>query len=298
MLLAGGVHALFLFGFTAATCAARPPVQWCSDTSAFVGDRRLDGKVAIVTGGASGIGEAAARLFASSGATVVIADVQDALGEAVAASVGPRCAYARCDVTDEAQVEATVARAVAAHGRLDVMLSNAGVLLPTGSVMDMDLAELDRVMAVNFRGAAACVKHAARAMASGGGGAIVCTASVASLQGGFGPASYTASKHALLGLVRAAAGELGRHGVRVNCVSPGGVATPLSCALMGVGPRELEAMTVPHNVLQGKVLRAEDVAEAALFLASDQAAFISGHNLVVDGATTAVNPAVLHTVGL
>lgn len=280
-------------------------VQWCTDTvwgfPIIVGDCRLDGKVAIVTGGASGIGEAAARLFASSGATVVIADVQDALGEAVAASVGSdRCTYARCDVTEEAQVEETVARVVAAHGRLDVMLSSAGLLLPTGSVMDMDLAELDRVMAVNFRGAAACVKHAARAMvASGsGGGAIVCTASVASLQGGFGPASYTASKHALLGLVRAAAGELGRHGVRVNCVSPGGVATPLSCALMGVGPRELEAMTVLHNVLQGKVLRAEDVAEAALFLASDQAAFISGHNLVVDGATTAVNPAVLHTVGL
>lgn len=276
--------------------------------SSTVGDR-LDGKVAIVTGGASGIGEAAARLFASSGATVVIADIQDALGEAVAASAG--CTYMRCDVTDEAQVEATVGAVVAAHGRLDVMLSNAGVLLPTGSVMDMDLAELDRVMAVNFRGAAACVKHAARAMVSpppppppdnngarGGGGAIVCTASVASLQGGFGPASYTASKHALLGLVRAAAGELGRHGVRVNCVSPGGVATPLSCALMGVGPEELEAMTVPHNVLRGKVLRAEDVAEAALFLASDQAAFISGHNLVVDGATTAVNPAVLHSIGL
>ncbi|KAL6636585.1 hypothetical protein ACP70R_024157 [Stipagrostis hirtigluma subsp. patula] len=261
---------------------------------------RLDGKVAIVTGGASGIGEAAARLFASSGATVVIADIQDELGEAVAASVG--CLYMRCDVTDEAQVEATVGAVVAEHGRLDVMLSNAGVLLPTGSVMDMDLGVLDRVMAVNFRGAAACVKHAARAMVSrgggGGGGAIVCTASVASLQGGFGPASYTASKHALLGLVRAAAAELGRHGVRVNCVSPSGVATPMSCALMGVGPEELEALTVPHNVLRGKVLRAEDVAEAALFLASDQAAFVSGHNLVVDGATTAVNPAVLHSIGL
>ncbi|CAN6286295.1 unnamed protein product [Urochloa humidicola] len=263
---------------------------------------RLDGKVAIVTGGASGIGAAAARLFASSGATVVIADIQDALGEAVAASAGAgRAYYMRCDVTDEAQVAATVSAVVAAHGRLDVMVSNAGVLLPTGSVMDMDLAELDRVMAVNFRGAAACVKHAARAMVSppaASGGAIVCTASVASVQGGFGPASYTASKHAVVGLVRAAAGELGRHGVRVNCVSPGGVATPMSCALMGVGPEELEAMTVPHNVLRGKVLRAEDVAEAALFLASDQAAFISGHNLVVDGATTAVNPAVLHTVGL
>ncbi|WVZ61142.1 hypothetical protein U9M48_011060 [Paspalum notatum var. saurae] len=258
---------------------------------------RLDGKVAIVTGGASGIGAATARLFASSGATVVVADIQDALGEAVAASAGPGCTYVRCDVTDEAQVEAAVRGAVAAHGRLDVMVSNAGVLLPTGSVMEMDLAELDRVMSVNFRGAAACIKHAARAMVSRGG-AIVCTASVASLQGGFGPASYTASKHALLGLVRAAAGELGRNGVRVNCVSPSGVATPLSCALMGVAPQELEAMTVPHNVLRGKVLRAEDVAEAALFLASDQAAFISGHNLVVDGATTAVNPAVLHTVGL
>ncbi|GJM97138.1 hypothetical protein PR202_ga14042 [Eleusine coracana subsp. coracana] len=259
---------------------------------------RLDGKVAIVTGGASGIGAAAARLFASSGATVVIADVQDELGSAVAASAAG-CRYVHCDVTDEAQVEAAVAGVVAEHGRLDVMVSNAGVLLPTGSVMDMDLAQLDRVMAVNFRGAAACVKHAARAMVGrGAGGAIVCTASVASLQGGFGPASYTASKHALLGLVRTAAGELGPRGVRVNCVSPSGVATPMSCNLMGVGPNELEALTVPHNVLRGKVLRAEDVAEAALFLASDQAAFISGHNLVVDGATTAVNPAVLHSIGL
>ncbi|GJN22782.1 hypothetical protein PR202_gb10379 [Eleusine coracana subsp. coracana] len=264
-----------------------------------VGASRLDGKVAIVTGGASGIGAAAARLFASSGATVVIADVQDELGSAVAASAAG-CRYVHCDVTDEAQVEAAVAGVVAEHGRLDVMVSNAGVLLPTGSVVDMDLAQLDRVMAVNFRGAAACVKHAARAMVDrgAGGGAIVCTASVASLQGGFGPASYTASKHALLGLVRAAAGELGPHGVRVNCVSPSGVATPMSCNLMGVGPHQLEAMTVPHNVLRGKVLRAEDVAEAVLFLASDQAAFISGHNLVVDGATTAVNPAVLHSIGL
>ena len=121
---------------------------------------------------------------------------------------------------------------------------------------------------------------------------------MAGVGGGMGPHAYTASKHAVLGLVRAAAGELGRHGVRVNCVSPSGVATPMSCALMGVGPEEMEAMTCALNVLRGKVLRAEDVAEAALFLASDQAGFINGHNLVVDGATTVVNPAVLHAVGL
>ncbi|EEE60243.1 hypothetical protein OsJ_13249 [Oryza sativa Japonica Group] len=197
---------------------------------------RMDGKVAIVTGGASGIGEAAARLFASCGATVVIADVQDELGEAVAASVaGGGCRYVRCDVTDEAQVEAAVAAAVAEHGR-----STAGSGRP----------------------------------------------------------AYTASKHAVLGLVRAAAGELGRHGVRVNCVSPGGVATPLSCGLTGMSPEEMEAAAEPHNVLRGKVLKAADVAEAMLFLASDQAAFVSGHNLVVDGATTAVNYAVLQSVGL
>uniref|UniRef100_A0A0D9W115 Uncharacterized protein n=1 Tax=Leersia perrieri TaxID=77586 RepID=A0A0D9W115_9ORYZ len=259
---------------------------------------RMDGKVAIVTGGASGIGEAAARLLASRGAVVFIADIQDELGEAVAASVGGACRYIRCDVTDEAQVEETVAAAVAAHGRLDVMLSNAGVLLPTGPVTDMDLAALDRVMSVNFRGAAACVKHAARAMVGSTRGAIVCTASVASCQGGFGPASYTASKHAVVGLVRAAAGELGRHGVRVNCVSPGGVATPLSCGLTGMSPEEMEAATEPHSVLRGKVLKASDVAEAMVFLASDEAAYVSGHNLVVDGAITAVNYAVLQSMGL
>jgi NAD(P)-dependent dehydrogenase (short-subunit alcohol dehydrogenase family) len=169
----------------------------------------------------------------------------------------------------------------------------------TGSVTDMDLSAMDRVMAVNFRGAAACVKHAARAMVAGGvRGAIVCTGSVACVQGGYGPASYTASKHALLGLVRAAAGELGRHGVRVNLVSPGGVATPLSLAVAGMSTEEMETMTEAGSLLRGKVLRAADVAEAALFLASDQAGYVSGHNLVVDGATTTVNLAVLRTLGL
>ncbi|URD82860.1 short-chain dehydrogenase reductase, partial [Musa troglodytarum] len=194
---------------------------------------RLEGKVAIITGAASGIGEAAARLFASNGATVVVADIQDEPGTRVAASIGlGRCSYRHCDVTSEEEVEATVDYVVRTHGRLDVMLSNAGVLGPLASVLNVDLGEMDHVMAV---------KHAARAMvAKGTRGSIICTGSVTACQGGLGPVAYTASKHALVGLVSAAAGELGLHGIRVNCVSPFGVATPLACGYHGRSPEQVE----------------------------------------------------------
>ncbi|KAG0475844.1 hypothetical protein HPP92_012685 [Vanilla planifolia] len=249
---------------------------------------RLEGKVAVITGGASGIGEAAARLFASHGATVVIADIQDDLGRSVAASISPsgNCTFIHCDVRDEAQVAAVVAHAVEAHGRIDVMFSNAGVVGTMASVLELDLAELDNVMAVHLRGAAASIKHAGRAMAAGG--SIICTASVASVQAGFSPAAYVAAKHAILGLVKAAAAELGPKGVRVNCVSPFGLATPLMCSAMGMSPQKVDDVTSAASVLKGKVLKTEDVAAAALFLASDESAFVSGHNLIVDGATTVV----------
>lgn len=249
---------------------------------------RLEGKVAIVTGGASGIGEAATRLFALHGAVVVIADIQDDLGSAVAASVGGKCRFMHCDVSDEGQVEALVSRTVAAHGRLDVLFSNAGVMpAPPSGVLDMDMAELDRTMAVNVRGVACTVKHAARAMVAGGvRGSIVCTASVSAGLGGLGPAAYTASKHAVVGLVRAAAGELGRHGVRVNCVSPFGVGTPLACRYSGATPEQVEGSCSAMASLKGVVLRPRHVAEAALFFASDESVYITGHNLVVDGGFT------------
>ncbi|KAJ8510494.1 hypothetical protein OPV22_000928 [Ensete ventricosum] len=252
---------------------------------------RLEGKVAIITGAASGIGEAAARLFASNGATVVVADIQDELGTRVAASIGfGRCSYRHCDVTREEEVEATVDYVVRTHGRLDVMLSNAGVLGPMASVLDVDLGEMDHVMAVNLRGAAAAVKHAARAMvAKGTRGSIICTGSVAACQGGLGPVAYTASKHAVVGLVSAAAGELGLHGIRVNCISPFGVATPLACGYDGRSPEQVEESSCAAANLKGVVLKAHHVAEAALFLASEESAFISGHNLVIDGGTTVVN---------
>nr|CAD1838793.1 unnamed protein product [Ananas comosus var. bracteatus] len=187
-------------------------------------DLQLEGKVAIITGAASGIGEAAAQLFAEHGAWVVIADIQDELGAAVAASIGAdRCKYYRCDVRDEQQVSDLVDFAVATFGRLDVMYSNAGIICRSGSLLQMNLEDFDNVVAVNTRGCVAAVKHAGRAMAAAGTrGSIICTASVAAMVGGMGSHAYTVSKHAVLGLVRSAAGELGHLGIRVNCVSPAG----------------------------------------------------------------------------
>lgn len=162
----------------------------------------------------------------------------------------------------------------------------------------MDLAALDRVMSVNFRGAAACVKHAARAMVSRG-------TARHRVHGERGVVPGRVRAGGVHGVEARGAGAGARGGRRARAARrarelrvPGGVATPLSCGLTGMSPEEMEAAAEPHNVLRGKVLKAADVAEAMLFLASDQAAFVSGHNLVVDGATTAVNYAVLQSVGL
>ncbi|KAF8005581.1 hypothetical protein BT93_K0008 [Corymbia citriodora subsp. variegata] len=251
--------------------------------------KRLDGKVTIVTGGASGIGEASARLFATHGArAVVIADIQDALGEQVAASIGMEiCTFARCDVTDEGQVEALVRSTVQAHGRLDVMFCNAGIVSPSDQkILDLELSQFDRLMALNVRGVAACVKHAARAMVEGRvRGSILCTGSVAGSCGGVRRTDYCVSKHAVVGLVRSASVQLGAHGIRVNCVSPYAVATRLtSGALGGMSAEEVERYYEPAMVLKGGgMLKAGDVAEAVLFLASDESEFITGHDMVVDG---------------
>ncbi|XP_077219223.1 short-chain dehydrogenase reductase 3b-like [Tasmannia lanceolata] len=252
---------------------------------------RLEGKVAIITGAASGIGEAAARLFAENGALVVIADIQDELGHQVVASIGPhKSCYKHCDVSDEKQVQAVVDYTIDKYNHLDIMFSNAGIFGPTGGLLDLDMGEFDNTMAVNVRGAAITMKHAARAMITSQiRGSIICTASIAACVGGVGPHAYTTSKHALVGLVRSATGELGKHGIRVNCISPFGVATPLACSVMNVGPSELEANCCAVSNLKGIVLKPHHLAEAALFLASDESSFISGQNLSVDGGFTVVN---------
>jgi NAD(P)-dependent dehydrogenase (short-subunit alcohol dehydrogenase family) len=230
----------------------------------------------------------------------VIADVQDDLGHAVAAELGPAAAcYTRCDVTDEAQVAAAVDLAVARHGHLDVMFNNAGVTgnplrPPLGAA---DLADFDRVMATNARGALAGLKHAARVMVPRRRGSIICTASVAGVVGTTMNPAYGASKAAVLGLVRAVAAEMARSGVRVNAISPGAVPTPLAMETFGAwfpgkSAEEIRRIIeVDSSSMEGTVLEAEDIARAALYLASDEAKYVSGHNLVVDGGYTVTGAA-------
>ncbi|KAJ9696769.1 hypothetical protein PVL29_008802 [Vitis rotundifolia] len=252
---------------------------------------RLEGKVALVTGAASGIGEEAVRLFAKNGAFVVVADVQDELGHQVISSIGSeKVSYRHCDVRDEKQVEETVAYTLDKYGSLDVLFSNAGIIGPLTGILELDLQGFDNTMATNVRGVAATIKHAARAMVARSiRGSIICTTSVAASLGGAGPHAYTTSKHALIGLVRAACSELGAYGIRVNCVSPFGIATPLSCRAYNLEPSEVEANCLALSNLKGIVLKARHIAEAAVFLASDESAYISGHNLAIDGGFTVVN---------
>ena len=250
-------------------------------------NKKLQGKVAIITGGASGIGEATAHLFAQHGARmVVIADIQDQLGHQVATSIGiDKCQYVHCDVSDEDQVKNMVESTVQKHGQLDIMFSNAG----TGSssdqtILELDLSGFDKVIKINARGMALCVKHAARVMVERRvKGSIICTGSVAASQGRKVFTDYCMSKHAVLGLVRAASVQLGQHGIRVNCVSPSLVATPMSCGAVGMDAEQVEKISESSSSLKGVVLKVGDVANAVLFLASDDSGFVTGLDLKVDG---------------
>ncbi|KAM3319051.1 short-chain dehydrogenase reductase 3b [Capsicum chacoense] len=251
-------------------------------------NKKLEGKIAIITGGASGIGEATAELFAQHGAKVVIADIQEAKGRSLVESIGStHCTFIKCDVTDEQQVQSLVQSTIDLHGQVDIMFSNAGISSTNDHEQDIlgfNLDAFDNLFAINVRGSVACVKHAAKAMVNGGiKGKIICTTSVTATMGVTKQIDYAMSKHAVLGLVKSASKGLGKYGIRVNCVSPAAVATPMLEKSMKMSVDEIEKLFESMNCLKNGVLRASHVADAVLFLASDDSQFVTGHNLVVDG---------------
>ena len=247
---------------------------------------RLEGKVAIITGGASGIGEGTVRRFIEEGAKCVVADIQSDLATSIAEEVGENATAFALDVADEKQVEECVHFAVDTYGKLDVMFNNAGILGSVGPISEIDgdgwLRTIDVLLNSVFYG----IKHAARVMQEQGSGAIINTASTAGVRAGLGPHVYTAAKHAVVGLSQSVATELGRHGIRVNVIAPGGTISGLTARLVTGDHQNLdEASTIigANNPLQ-RAGRPEDIANAVLYLASDEASFTNGAVLVVDAA--------------
>ncbi|KAA8522758.1 hypothetical protein F0562_009080 [Nyssa sinensis] len=251
---------------------------------------RLQGKVALITGGARGIGECTARLFVRHGAKVVIADILDNLGQSVCEDLGPELAFfIHCDVSNELDIKNAIDTTIANHGKLDIMVNNAAVADEAKTrIVDNDKSEFERVISVNLTGVFIGTKHAARVMIPRRSGSIIALGSVCSSVGGVASHAYTSSKHAVIGLTKNVAAELGQFGIRVNCLSPYFIATPLAMDFFKVSE---DAASSVYSNLKGVALRLEDVAEAALFLASDESKYVSGHNLALDGGFSVINPA-------
>jgi 3alpha(or 20beta)-hydroxysteroid dehydrogenase len=239
---------------------------------------RLDGKVAIITGGARGQGAAEGRLFAAEGARVVLADVLDDEGRATAEEIGDAARYVHLDVTDEAQWHAAVEAAEAAFGPVTVLVNNAGIL-HFQALDRTTLEDFDRVLRVNVHGVFLGMKTVTPSMVRAGGGSIVNISSTAGLQGLPRFGAYVASKWAVRGLTKTAAIDLGVKGIRVNSVHPGGIDTPMIAGTSGDAPF-YKRLPVP------RMGSADEAARAVLFLASDDASYISGAELAVDGGAT------------
>jgi NAD(P)-dependent dehydrogenase (short-subunit alcohol dehydrogenase family) len=244
----------------------------------------LRGKVALVTGAASGIGRAAALAFASAGARVVVADVAREAGERTVGEIRAAAGdaiFVACDVSRAPEVEAMVAEAVATYGRLDCAFNNAGIGLTYTPLHELDEERWQRILAVNLTGVWLCMKYEIRQMLTQGGGAIVNTASIDGLSGAAGLADYVASKHGVVGLTRTAALEYATRGIRVNAVCPGMIRTPMVEAGIRERP-ELEARLIAQEPV-GRLGTPEEIAAAAVWLCSDAASFVTGHAMPVDG---------------
>jgi len=260
--------------------------------------QQLSGKVAIITGGASGLGLASVERFIQEGARVVIADVDPELGRETASRLGAPVRFFQTDVSDADQVQALVDFAVSEFGGLDIMFNNAGVSQATyGRFVDDDLKDFQRVINVNLLGVMIGCQRAALYMKDHGGGVIINTASIGGTGAGFGIISYRASKAAVIHFTKCVAIDFAGYGIRVNCISPGNIATGISAFPAPGMTQEMidrinEAMRPLRQASQPlkRVGRPVDIANAALFLASDHSAQITGHELIVDGGTSAGDP--------
>jgi len=254
---------------------------------------KLKGRVAVITGGASGMGLATAERFIDEGASVVIADFNADAGQAAAERLGDRCRFTRCDVAVEDDVAAAVALATDAFGRLDIMFNNAGIGGAFGPITELKADDWDTTFAVLVKGVFLGTKHSARVLIDQGeGGSIINTASIAGLGGGGGPQAYSAAKAAVVNLSRTTAVELAPHSIRVNAICPGLIFTPL----MHSGD-EADAERVMREFQPlPKRGEASDIAGVALWLASDDSAFVSGESITVDGALLASGPRIFGEV--
>ena len=251
---------------------------------------RLDGKRAVITGAASGIGEATARLFIAEGATVVLADTDEPRGQRIAGELGDRARFVATDVTREADVDRAVATSADAFGGLDVMFNNAGVPGSTGGgIEEIDVETWDRTIAVHLRGVFLGIRAAARIMRPQGHGSIINTSSVAASRANMAGHDYSAAKAAITHLTETTANELGEHGVRVNAVCPGAIATSIFGRAAGLDSEDAQrtvdfmAAVLSDAAPIRRTGRPADIAETVLWLASDASGFVTGQAIAVDG---------------
>jgi NAD(P)-dependent dehydrogenase (short-subunit alcohol dehydrogenase family) len=258
---------------------------------------RLAGKVACITGAASGIGAESARVFAAEGARVVLADRQEERGRALASAIGAAARFVPCDVTREPDVAGAVELAVSSFGQLDVMVNNAGIVGAVGPIAATSADAWDATLAVLLRGVFLGMKHAARVMIPRKSGVILSVASTAGVVGGLGPHAYTAAKHGVVGLTKSVASELAPLGIRVNAVAPGNTVTAMTSALIAGDPDDTAKTerAIARRSALGIAGEPRDIAQALLYLASDDARYVTAHTLVVDsGETSAIGRTAFH----
>lgn len=245
---------------------------------------RLDGLAAVVTGGARGIGEGMVRRFVEEGARCVIADIDVAAGERLAAELGDPVVFVRTDVTSEADIVRAIDACVTSLGALDVMVNNAGVVGVTGSIESTDLGEWDRTIAILQTSVFLGTKHAFAVMKQQGSGSIINTASTAGVQGGLGAHAYTTAKHGVVGLTKSVAVEAAPHRIRVNALCPGATLSSLTAGVVTGDPDNLEGAyeRLSSKYAGGRAPRPRDIANAAVFLASEESEFMNGAVLIVD----------------